>query len=56
MNPDGTQAWPNDITPVDRVAQAMADVMRARGHVDSAMRELAQAVEKLVHAARGGHT
>lgn len=63
MNPDGTKPWPNDLSPVDKVALALADVMRARAHVDSGrisvdrrINELAQAVEKLVRAARGDHT
>lgn len=54
-NPDGTMAWPEAITPVDKVALAMADVMRARGRVDAAMDELARAIARLLHAARGGH-
>jgi hypothetical protein len=53
---DGTQPWPDAATtPLDRVAQAMASVMRARTHVDMAVRELADAIMRLMEAAGGGH-
>lgn len=61
-NVDGTLPWPDDLSPVDKVALALADVARARAHVtaartgvDAAMRELERAVARLVDAARGGH-
>lgn len=54
-HPDGTQPWPHDLTPIDRVALAVAEVIRARHEVDVAMHKLSQAVAHLVQAARGGH-
>lgn len=56
MQSDGTFPWPPAaITPIDKVALALADVKRARVHVDVAMEELAKAVARLIEAARGGH-
>lgn len=62
MNADGTQPWPHDLSPVDRVAIALAEVGRARLHVtvarervDAAMNELNLAVGRLMQAARGDH-
>lgn len=55
-NPDGTIDWPHTImTPVDKVAVAMAEVLRARIHVDLAVQQLSDAIQRLVIAARGGH-
>ena len=52
---DGTMPWPHDLSPVDRVGLALADVVRARHHVSAAMDELVKAVERLMQAARGDH-
>lgn len=56
LNGDGTHTWTHTATPVDQVALALSEVIRARTHVDVAVRELSDKILKLMQAAKGGHT
>jgi hypothetical protein len=59
---DGTRAFPDQQTPVDKVQLCQAVVARAKVHVDNAsrefnaaLRELDIAIRNLIDVASGGH-